>query len=353
MTDMTEFDAALLKVLRERRNLRFHPGTGGWPVGHITSVSADGLTVGTHSGSFHADDLIGCVILRMASDVEELHIVRTRQPEVLALCDIILDVGGEYDPEKGRFDHHQHGGAGQRESGIRYSSAGLLWLRFGERVCGQHLGELGLVANAQVVAEHVDKHFMQAVDAVDNGQPLYSGGTPNFGDAHGLSMSGVLASLNPHWFRDPTRVEYDYAFARALEPAEAFLHAAILVAIGAALAEDRVREAVTNSPDPRVIMLKGFYPWKEIIGPMSPEALYVVFPAEDGGGWRIQGVPVAPASFELRKALPAAWRAKPQVELAELTGVADVVFVHGNGFIGGAKSLEGALRLAELALQAE
>ena len=40
-------------------------------------------------------------------------------------ADIVIDVGGQYDPDAGRFDHHQRGGAGERENGIPYSSFGL------------------------------------------------------------------------------------------------------------------------------------------------------------------------------------------------------------------------------------
>ena len=32
---------------------------------------------------------------------------RTRDPALLDTCDIVVDVGGVYDPAKNRFDHHQ------------------------------------------------------------------------------------------------------------------------------------------------------------------------------------------------------------------------------------------------------
>lgn len=34
-------------------------------------------------------------------------IVRSRDPAVLDPCDIVVDVGGEYNPSKHRYDHHQ------------------------------------------------------------------------------------------------------------------------------------------------------------------------------------------------------------------------------------------------------
>jgi len=36
-------------------------------------------------------------------------IVRTRDPKVLAVLPIVVDVGATYDPSKHRYDHHQRG----------------------------------------------------------------------------------------------------------------------------------------------------------------------------------------------------------------------------------------------------
>lgn len=38
---------------------------------------------------------------------QDAEVVRTRDPERLAECDVVVDVGGEYDPERHRYDHHQ------------------------------------------------------------------------------------------------------------------------------------------------------------------------------------------------------------------------------------------------------
>lgn len=76
--------------------------------------------------------------------------------------------------------------------------------------------------------------------------------------------------------------------------------------------------------------------------------LYVLY--SDGKGWRIQAVPKSVSSFESRKALPEAWRGVRDEKLDELTGVPGGVFIHASGFIGGHKTKDGALQLAELAL---
>ena len=38
---------------------------------------------------------------------QDAEVVRTRDPQRLAQCDVVVDVGGEYDPERHRYDHHQ------------------------------------------------------------------------------------------------------------------------------------------------------------------------------------------------------------------------------------------------------
>jgi uncharacterized UPF0160 family protein len=48
--------------------------------------------------------------------------------------------------------------------------------------------------------------------------------------------------------------------------------------------------------------------------------------------------------------LPASWAGLRDAELAAVTGVADSVFCHLNLFIAGARSFDGAVRMAERAL---
>ena len=62
---------------------------------------------------------------------------------------------------------------------------------------------------------------------------------------------------------------------------------------------------------------------------------------------------VAPASFESRKPLPAAWRGLRDGALSELSGIPGCVFVHAAGFIGGNKTREGAIEMARQGIAKE
>ena len=79
----------------------------------------------THSGKFHADEVMATVILEKIMPVNLLRI--TKVPETISNI-IVFDVGG------GKFDHHQENKNGERENGIPYASAGLIWKEFGLKI---------------------------------------------------------------------------------------------------------------------------------------------------------------------------------------------------------------------------
>lgn len=108
----------------------------------------------------------------------------------------------------------------------------------------------------------------------------------------------------------------------------------------------------------KVLKLSQACPWKSHLFDLEEEAgttgqyLYALYP-DSAGGWRIQAVPVSPDSFESRKALPEPWRGVRDSELAAACGIADAGFAHASGFIGGAKSFEGAVEMARKAIAFE
>ena len=67
--------------------------------------------IGTHSGCFQADEALGVWLLRRLEKFggPSAPIVRSRDPAVLDSLPVVIDVGGSYDHEKFRYDHHQRG----------------------------------------------------------------------------------------------------------------------------------------------------------------------------------------------------------------------------------------------------
>ena len=62
--------------------------------------------IGTHSDSFHCDEVMATTMLLYTEAYKDSMIVRTRQEDVFARLDIVCDVGAIYDPSKQRYDHH-------------------------------------------------------------------------------------------------------------------------------------------------------------------------------------------------------------------------------------------------------
>lgn len=292
------------------------------------------MRVATHPGNFHADDAFAVATLRLAHGGDTVEVVRTREEAVQAAADVRVDVGGRSDPETGDFDHHQKGGAGERPNGIRYASFGLVWRAFGVQVAG-----------SEGAANAIDERLVQGVDANDTGQTIAQA---LVGDVRAMSVSGVIAGLNPSWDEELTPAEEDARFEEAVALATRILEREVAGAAAYDRARQLVLDAIARAEDPRVIELDRNMPWRDAVLAGAPEALYVIYPKSDG--WGLQAVPTAPGSFENRRSLPAEWGGLRSDELAATTGVADAVFAHVAGFYASAGSRDGITALAKLAM---
>jgi uncharacterized UPF0160 family protein len=290
------------------------------------------MKVATHPGNFHADDVFAIAALSLAAG--PLEIVRTRDPDLQAQADARVDVGGRSDAATGDFDHHQRGGAGERPNGIRYASFGLVW---------RHVGA-GLAGGPEA-AEAVDERLVQGVDANDTGQAIIE---PLIGEIRPMSVSGLVAGLNPAWDEVLTAEQADARFAEAVALATQILEREIARVAAVRRAEDLVNAAIARAPDPRVIELDRNMPWRETVLRAAPEALYVIYPKSDG--WGLQAVPTGRSGFENRLDLPAHWTGHSGADLIAATGVDDAIFCHPAGFYASAGSREGILALAAGAL---
>ncbi|WP_277054259.1 MYG1 family protein [Pseudoalteromonas marina] len=284
------------------------------------------LTVVTHNGNFHADDVFSIAVLKHV--YPSFNLVRTRDKALMDSADIVIDVGGQYDPDAGRFDHHQRGGAGERENGIPYSSFGLVWQKYGLALCD----------NNQAVADRVDAGLVSTIDAIDCGHVE--------GVQQGISLSQTISMYNPTWEESP---EFDKCFDEAVEFASRMLTRFIASASGSVNAKAIVAKAIESAEDPRVIVLEKYTPWKKTVHILSSEALYMVYPSHSGQ-WILQTVPIEPGSFEDRKSLPKAWAGLSDEDFQAKTGLDDAVFCHNGLFIAGTKSFESTMKLAEVAL---
>lgn len=334
--------------------------------------------IGTHSGHFHADEALAVHMLRMLPSYHEAPLVRTRDPKVLETCHTVVDVGGEYDAQRNRYDHHQRGFTTTFPGRpTKLSSAGLVFMHFGRAIIAQRLGVADHEAD-EVALLHgkLYENFIEALDAHDNGVSLYdpaalaaAGLQKRFSEG-GFTLGALVGRLNPNW-NDPVpsdpaeaqRREDDKFLAASRRIGEEFereldYHANVWLP-----AREIVRKAFAArsdyDPEGRVLVFEGqSVPWKDHLYTLEAESgasspvLYVLYPEKPGPGakWRIQCVPEGKDSFVSRKPLPEAWRGFRDEELDRVTSIPGCVFVHAAGFIGGNKTFEGAKEMASKAL---
>jgi uncharacterized UPF0160 family protein len=285
----------------------------------------------THSGSFHQDELFALAALKMV--YPDAEIVRTRDPELIAKGDIVVDIGGIYDPAANKFDHHQEGGAGRRGNGMPYAAFGLVWKKFGRQICGGRAD----------VADLVDRKMIQAIDASDNGVMVYA---PVNKEVQPYLFDNFLNAITPTW-REGKSI--DQAFMQILDIVCLVLTKEIEKAKYFFEETELVRQAYRETTDKRIIVLDHPYPWKSVLT-KYPEPIFVIYQDQNTDEWVIMAVKKDPRGFIYRKLFPSSWAGKVGKPLAEVTGVSDAVFCHNKRFIAKAWSKESAVKMAELAL---
>lgn len=310
------------------------------------------MIIATHSGKFHADDVWAVTVLDIVFPGCEL--LRTRDPERIVAADFAVDVGGIWDPQSGRFDHHQKGFEGARQSGVVYASAGLVWKTHGARcvalLAEQHTGYVVTAEEAQQIAYAIDGDLVQYLDMSDTGAAKNAPG--------GYGLSAVVSGFNPTWIDEQEAGSAAAAeemrlrqFRRAMSFIADIIVNAVKYRVGAtrALAQVRQSELLEGG---RVLLLKNAaLPWSTVVRNEMPKVLFVIGYSMAEDRYTLNTVPANPETFEARKDLPVTWAGLRGEELAAVTGVPDAVFCHNNLFIAAAISFEGILRLARLALE--
>ncbi len=293
------------------------------------------ITIVTHSSGFHTDDIFAAATLLVLLEKEhEVIIVRSRDMSVIEKADYVFDVGGIYDPSTHRFDHHQEGGAGKRENGVPYAAFGLVWNEYGEKISGS----LG-------VKEKIDCALVQPIDAGDNGVQFLE---TKIKGLRPFDVGLITSLYSPTWKEETENI--NDIFVKLVYYAKELLQRVIISMKDREEGEKHVLEAYENSEDKRLVILDNSrYPWGEVLSGL-PEPIFVVYKNITDETWSIKGVRSDLFSFTPRKKLPEAWAGKTGEQLEKITGVAGSVFCHNARFMAVAKTKEGVLQMAQIAL---
>lgn len=289
----------------------------------------------THNAKFHTDDVFAVASLLVLYPNAE--VIRTRDKEIIKSADIVVDVGEIYDSESNRFDHHQMGGAGNRDNGIPYSSLGLVWNKFGGKISG-----------SQSVMKRIENTFIQTVDAADNGVDSFKTLIPDVAPA---LIQTVVNQYRLTWKESDN---WDERFKECVQWAKSFLVRMIKMTNDILEGEEIVRSAYADSKDKRLVIIDEQYDLgRELVTSVLiklSEPIYGLLYRHDHKNWQVIAVMKSSGTFELRKALPESWRAKHDEDLDIASGVNGGVFCHRRGFMCVTKTKEAAIKLAEIAL---
>ena len=272
---------------------------------------------GTHDGTFHADEVTACALLRFFNLIDSDKIIRTRDQDKLKTCEYVCDVGGIYDPEKKRFDHHQ----------VEYkgplSSAGMVL---------EYLKSQGIISPSDY--DFLNNSLIRGVDAHDNGKDMQLPGLCTF--------SHIISNFTPIHY-DAEQTMQDKAFFDAQEFALGHIRRLWERFKYNQSCREIVARAMADFRD--CLIFEEPVPWMDTFfdqdGAHHP-ARFVIMPS--GKYWKLRGIPPnAEEKMKVRIALPEEWAGHLDADLKRISGIKGALFCHKGRFISVWETKEDAL----------
>lgn len=279
----------------------------------------------THNGNFHADEITACALLICTDCIDIDKISRTRDAQSIDKAEFVVDVGGKYEPQAKRFDHHQ----------IKYtgllSSAGMV-LRY--------LGELQKLSPEQ---QHLlGDNLVSGVDDHDNGRAPPLRGICTF--------SHLISNFMPMEY-EASDEKIDRQFFQALEFAVGHIRRLLDRYRIVMQSKDEVVRAMSIGKhflvfDRALSWIENFFAQ----GGQRHPALFVIMPT--GEHWKLRAIPkILDHKMDLRVPLPANWAGRMNADLQRISGVDGAIFCHKGRFISVWKTKEEALIAGRIALR--
>lgn len=285
----------------------------------------------THSGTFHADEVMASILLLNKFGSIKLH--RTNKIDDSMKDKFIYDIGF------GKFDHHGIDFNKTRDNGIKYASCGLIWDEYGQDIISKLK-----IGNVDQLKSAVDKNLIMDIDRDDNGQSLNVNISIKY-----QSIPSLIGSFNPVWY------ENDRESEKFLE-AVSFLNTIFNNFISKMVAKEKARKIVEEKIDlssDGILILDRYMPWQDIvlssINPKAKDILYTIFPSKRGG-YNVVATPKSINSFDVKKPFPSAWAGLENEDLQKISGIDTITFCHKGLFICACKTLDDAKKIASVSI---
>lgn len=298
----------------------------------------------THDGPFHGDDVLAIAIL---SKIHKSHkVIRTRDPSVIDMGDFVVDVGGVYNHDTRRYDHHMPNGP-RSHSGQPYSSAGLIWHHYAK----QYLAAIGVPSVfvyrnetfdiRGIVSNIIRTKWIIPIDLNDNG--VVTGHTP---------VSDIVTAMAPI-YGDKKPESYDRQFMQTVSIVSAIFERACFHAV-----EKVVRQVQASKAKYRF-----FSNGRILVSPVEmtnfksfseTDVHFVIYPVTDFRDPEQQYYVIRPI-FEN---IPSVYKTPIAKHLLGLDadaleelGYSDILFVHHSGFMIRARTEKAAIAFCDHALE--
>lgn len=313
------------------------------------------MQIGTHNGFFHADEVLACTMLKYL--YPESTIIRTRKRDILQHLDLIVDVFGEYNPSKLRFDHHQKCNETFSEfSQIPLSSAGMIFKHFGKQIIQKFItNHKQEIKNNETLVDKIYEsvyfNFIQAIDAIDNGITQYKyAPTPKFHDFSGFSYT--IKHLNSNEESNDELQMQQFHKAMKIANSIFFVHLNQSVNKCNALVEEypSFKKCFETRFHPNILVFDRYYKtWGKQLRLFDPnnEIKFTIYPKnEEQSIWGFSTIQVPNEQFTNFIDLLSEPRMRDL-----LTNKNDLIFVHKNLFCGSASTLETAKEACLLSIE--
>lgn len=325
------------------------------------------MLIATHDGSFHADETLACAVISYI--YERSQVIRSRDPQLLETADIIIDVSGINDDK--HFDHHSNEFNLSRDNGINYATAGLMWLKFGDKYLHKIAQEYFTFEQREKITPEIykaaqariDKEIMYGVDLNDNGQlnsylnaqvQVTNEGEQRVMDElnefyrYSPDISYLVAMQN---LPNVSGAEQDKNFMNTVKILKNLL---INAAINALYTEMGIAEVLRVYDGGPILIMHEKLPWTQAVlsnFETFKDCMIAVYP-DRKRGWRVQSLPYSKAErFRNKLTAPKSWRGLDFEALDEVTGLNGTIFIHRAGFTGGAMDFDTNLAMARMWLE--
>lgn len=303
---------------------------------NLKNIFKNKILVATHDGRFHADEIFAIATLLLWAEKKNftLNIIRTREEAKIDEADIVVDVGGIYDPEKKRFDHHQKEGAGNHYNNVPYASFGLIWKHYSTEICNKG------------VSNDIKKRLVIPIDARDNGMNITKTLREDVTE-YTLSKDIILA-FRPTW-KHPE--ENDAKFLEAINFARMLLEKEIKNSSETMEGENIVMTEIEKQNKPQILVLQKNLPWDYVVSKFF-EIKAVVYPEREQGSWCAEFAKDNPKDFTTNRGeFITEWRGLRDENLQKASGIKDAIFCHREGFFAVTKTKESAIDMINTSLK--